>query len=81
MLFNSIEFLIFFPIIFVLYWFVFDKKLQLQNILLLISSYIFYAWWDWRFLSLIIFSSFVDYFAGLKIEASKTTKERKKWLI
>ncbi|WP_438712208.1 MBOAT family O-acyltransferase [Aquimarina muelleri] len=81
MLFNSIEFLLFFPIVFLLYWFVFNKKLKYQNILLLVVSYIFYGWWDWRFLSLILFSSFVDYFTGLKIHSSENEKERKRWLI
>ncbi len=80
MLFNSIEFLLFFPIVFILYWML-KNNYKYQNILLLVSSYIFYAWWDWRFLSLIIFSSFVDYLAGIKIAASTTNKESKKWLI
>ena len=62
MLFNSIEFLIFMPIVFILYWFVTNKNLKIQNGLLLIASYVFYGWWDWRFLFLIAFSSFVDYF-------------------
>lgn len=64
MLFNSVEFLIFFPLVFILYWFVFNNKLRNQNLLLLISSYIFYGWWDWRFLSLIIFSSIIDFIVG-----------------
>ncbi|SFD07576.1 MBOAT family O-acyltransferase [Algibacter pectinivorans] len=80
MLFNSFEFLIFFPIVFTIYW-VLNKDLTKQNLLLLLSSYIFYAWWDWRFLSLIIISSFIDFRAGIKIFASKTKRERKKWLI
>ena len=59
MLFNSIDFAIFLPAVFLLYWFVFKNKLKLQNALLVAASYVFYGWWDWRFLSLIIFSSFV----------------------
>jgi len=55
MLFNSIDFAIFLPIVFLFYWFVFGKNLKLQNLLIAISSYIFYGWWDWRFLSLIFF--------------------------
>ena len=80
MLFNSIEFLIFFPIVFILYWLLSDK-LTLQNLLLLGASYIFYAWWDWRFLSLIIISSVIDYIAGLSIHKANTEKQRKFWLI
>lgn len=61
MLFNSIEFLIFLPIVFVLYWFITNKSLKIQNSLLLVASYVFYGWWDWRFLFLIAFSSCVDF--------------------
>jgi len=81
MLFNSFEYLIFLPVVFILYWFVFANKLKVQNLLLLIVSYIFYGWWDWRFLSLIIFSSFVDYFCGIHIEKSTNPKSKKQWLI
>lgn len=80
MLFNSIEFLIFLPIVFLLYWFVFNKNLKYQNILLLISSYLFYGWWDYRFLSLIIISSLVDYIVGIKIYATKNPLKRKRFL-
>lgn len=80
MLFNSLEFLIFFPTVFVLYW-AFWKHLSFQNMLLLTSSYIFYAWWDWRFLSLIIISSIIDYIAGLRIYNAENEKYRKIWLI
>lgn len=76
MLFNSIEFAIFLPLVFILYWFVTNKNLKLQNSLLLISSYIFYGWWDWRFLSLIAFSSSVDYFVGVGL--GKTTDAAKR---
>ena len=68
MLFNSIDFAIFLPIVFVLYWFITSRNLKLQNLLLLVSSYIFYGWWDWRFLSVIVFSSFVDYLIGIKLQ-------------
>ena len=77
MLFNSIEFAIFLPIIFILYWFITNKSLKLQNLLLLLSSYIFYGWWDWRFLSLIIFSSFVDYFVGVGLGRIEAPHKRK----
>lgn len=80
MLFNSIEYLIFFPIVFLLYWFL-QRKLSIQNLLLLVSSYVFYAWWDWRFLSLIIYSSLLDYVVGLKIHASNKPNARRNWLL
>jgi alginate O-acetyltransferase complex protein AlgI len=80
MLFNSIEFVIFLPIVFILYWFVTNRNLKLQNLLLLVASYVFYGWWDWRFLSLIVFSSLVDYFVGLKIDGSPHISTKKKWL-
>lgn len=67
MLFNSFDFAVFLPIVFLFYWFVTSCNLGLQNTLLLVVSYIFYGWWDWRFLFLIFFSTLVDYFVGLKI--------------
>ncbi len=80
MLFNSLEFFIFLPIVFVLYWFVFGKNLKFQNFLIVIASYVFYGWWDWRFLSLIIFSSFVDYGIGVLLSKEIIPKKRKAWL-
>ena len=80
MLFNSLEFLIFLPIVFCLYWFVFQKNLRVQNSLLLMSSYVFYGWWDYRFLSLIFLSTVVDYFVGLKIHDSNDKKTKKSYL-
>jgi alginate O-acetyltransferase complex protein AlgI len=67
LLFNSFEFLIFLPIVFLLYWFVFQKNLKAQNAFILLASYVFYGWWDWRFLALIIASSAIDYWCGLKM--------------
>ncbi len=81
MLFNSIDFAIFLPIVFILYWFFFKKNLSGQNTLLLVSSYVFYAWWDYRFLFLLIFSTFLDYFTGLRIFNSKTPSLKKTWLV
>ncbi|MDX1461436.1 MAG: MBOAT family O-acyltransferase [Marinirhabdus sp.] len=76
MLFNSFDFAVFFPIFFVLYWVV-HKKLTLRNVFLLVSSYVFYAWWDWRFLFLIIFSSIVDFVVGARIaKAEKRSTKR-----
>lgn len=80
MLFNSISFLIFFLIVFILYWFVFNKKLNHQNIFLLVSSYFFYGYWDYRFLFLLMFSTLLDFYSGLKIAESKTKKMKKTWL-
>ncbi|WPP51752.1 MBOAT family O-acyltransferase [Catalinimonas niigatensis] len=68
MLFNSLDFAIFLPIVFVLYWFVTNKNLKLQNFLIVAASYFFYGWWDWRFLSLIFFSTLVDYSVGQRLK-------------
>ena len=81
MLFNSIEFAIFIPIVFCVYWFLLNKSIRSQNIFLLLSSYYFYGLWDWRFLTLIIFSSFVDFFVGISIEKSNNPKSRKLYLL
>ena len=80
MLFNSLEFLLFLPIVFLLYWFVFGKKLKAQNILIAISSYVFYGWWDWRFLSLILFSTLVDYTIGRLLLKENDQFKRKVFL-
>lgn len=77
MLFNSIEFLLFLPTVFFLYWFVFKNQLRAQNVLLLVASYIFYGWWDWRFLSLIIASTFLDYFIAIQLGKTDISKKRK----
>jgi len=76
MFFNSINFAIFLPIVFILYWFVTKGNLRIQNILLLLASYFFYASWDWRFLFLLIFSTLLDYFTGIKIFDSTTQKKK-----
>ena len=80
MLFNSFEFLLFLPIVFCLYWFVFNKNLQWQNALVLVASYFFYGWWDWRFLGLIFLSTMVDYFVGLAIDQQEEDNTRKRLL-
>lgn len=77
MLFNSLDFAIFLPIVFILYWFVTIKNLKIQNLLILCSSYIFYGWWDWRFLTLILFSTFLDYSIGRRLGVEKDNKRRK----
>jgi alginate O-acetyltransferase complex protein AlgI len=77
MLFNSLDFAIFLPIVFLLYWFVVQKNLKLQNALIVVASYVFYGWWDWRFLSLIIFSTVVDYLIGQKLRTEEKQSKRK----
>jgi alginate O-acetyltransferase complex protein AlgI len=80
MLFNSIDFAIFLPVVFFLYWFATKGNLKLQNILLLVSSYFFYACWDYRFLFLLIFSTFLDYSTGIKIHEAKNQNMKRFWL-
>ncbi|MEM5539842.1 MBOAT family O-acyltransferase [Olleya sp. AS48] len=77
MYFNSLDFALFLPIVFILYWFVTNKNLKLQNALLVVASYVFYGWWDWRFLSLIVFSSLVDYTIGLQLIKTAQPSKRK----
>ncbi|MDC0652473.1 MBOAT family protein, partial [Flavobacteriaceae bacterium] len=77
MLFNSLDFAIFLPIVFLLYWFATQKNLKLQNALIVVASYVFYGWWDWRFLSLIIFSTVVDYLIGQRLRTEDKQSKRK----
>lgn len=79
MIFNSISFAIFLPIVFIFYWYLNNKKLVLQNLLLLASSYFFYACWDWRFLFLLVFSTLLDYYTGLKMSDAKNQNRKKFW--
>jgi alginate O-acetyltransferase complex protein AlgI len=76
MLFNSLDFAVFLPIVFLLYWSL-HSRLSAQNLLILISSYIFYGWWDWRFLLLILFSSIVDYSVGFWMSKTEIDINRK----
>jgi len=76
MLFNSIAYLVFLPVVFILFW-SFRKHLKAQNVLLLIASYVFYAWWDYRFLGLIIASTLVDYGIGLTLAKTEKISQRK----
>jgi len=80
MLFNSINFALFLPIVYILYWYATKGNLRLQNILLLVSSYFFYACWDWRFLFLLIFSTSLDYFTGIKIHGAANKRKKLFWL-
>lgn len=79
MLFNSLEFFVFLPIIFVWYWLWQKQRLSLQNGLLLVASYYFYACWDWRFLFLLMFSTGLDYLAGLMMQKATSEANRKFW--
>jgi alginate O-acetyltransferase complex protein AlgI len=81
MLFNSLSFAIFFPIIFGLYWFLSKRDIKIQNTLLVIASYYFYCCWDWRFGFLLAFSTLLDFYSGLAIAQSKTRSLKKMWLI
>jgi alginate O-acetyltransferase complex protein AlgI len=77
MLFNSIDFAIFLPIVFLLYWSVTKNSQKLQNLLIAAASYFFYGWWDWRFLSLILFSTIIDYMVGIGLSKEKNAIKRK----
>ena len=88
MLFNSFEFAIFLPIVFLLYWFVFDyalgkckHQLLLQNLLIVVASYIFYGWWDWRFLILIAITTILSFLSGIGIEKAPTLRGKKTVMI
>ena len=77
MLFNSIDFAIFLPIVFLLYWFATKGNYKFQNILLLCASYFFYGCWDWRFLFLLVFSTLLDYFTGIMmVQSGSATSSR-----
>lgn len=77
MLFNSIDFAIFLPIVFLLYWIIGRKNIRAQNILIVAASYVFYGWWDWRFLFLILLSTVVDYTIGLALGKQDKDQHRK----
>ncbi|MGC4057429.1 MAG: MBOAT family O-acyltransferase [Chitinophagaceae bacterium] len=80
MLFNSVDFAFFLPVVYALYWFACRRQVRIQNILLLIASYYFYGSWDPRFLLLLAFSTFLDYFTGLKISDAQNQNAKKIWL-
>jgi alginate O-acetyltransferase complex protein AlgI len=79
MLFNSLGYALFLPLVFALYWFVKKEGIKLQNRILLFSSYFFYACWDYKFLGLLIFSTLLDYITGIKMYNSRTKLEKKFW--
>jgi len=80
MLFNSIAFLVFLPVVFIAYWFLTGRNTARQNLLLLLASYVFYGWWDWRFLFLLVFSTGLDYYTGLRIRDAATPRASRIWL-
>lgn len=77
MLFNSIDFAVFLPIVFILYWFVANRNLRFQNLLLIAAGYVFYGWWDWRFLLLLIISTVLDYSIGLALGHEQQAGKRR----
>ena len=77
MFFNSLDFAIFLPVVFLLYWYVVSKRVVYQNALIVVASYVFYAWWDWRFLSLIVISTFLDYLVAQKLRTEERLFNRK----
>lgn len=81
MLFNSFDFAVFLPVVYLLYWFVFNRNMKARNVFLLIVSYVFYGFWDWRFLSLILISSLMDYFLALSISDTPEANVRKRKLL
>jgi alginate O-acetyltransferase complex protein AlgI len=81
MLFNSIQFAVFLPVVFILYWFIAKKNLRVQNVLLLVASYVFYGWWDWRFLCLLILMATANYIIGIGIGDSKGKRAGRVWFI
>lgn len=81
MLFNSVPFAVFLPVVFTLYWLFGAGRPRLQTAILLAASYVFYAWWDWRFLSLIVFVSIVNYAVGLAIGAATDPRRRRLLLL
>jgi D-alanyl-lipoteichoic acid acyltransferase DltB (MBOAT superfamily) len=80
MLFSSIDFAIFLPIVFLLYWFVFRRHAQ-QNAFILLASMVFYGWWDWRYLGLVFISAATDYFAAIGMERAGTPGRRRLLLV
>ena len=77
MIFNSIEFAVFLPIVFAIYWLIPNQNIRLQNMLIVVASYVFYGWWDYRFLSLIMFSTFADFMIGWALDRQTCPRKRK----
>ncbi len=81
MLFNSLPFAVFLPLVFALYWLAGPHRRSLQNALVIVASYVFYGWWDARFLILIVISTAADYLIGLALHGSRTDRRRRLLLI
>ena len=81
--FNSLTFAVFLLVVFAVHWFMLNRRgwTMARNLFLLAVSYVFYGAWDWRFLSLIAFSSAVDFWVGLRMDGLVTKSERKPWLV
>ena len=77
MLFNSLDFAIFLPVVFIIYWYLSKRNLTFQNLLIVVASYIFYGWWDWRFLLLIVISTVIDFTVGIKLKSEEVKIKRK----
>ena len=80
MLFNSLDFAVFLPLVFILYWSLKNSR-KAQNVIILLASYTFYAFWDWRFLGLLIFSTLVDFYIGKALHSSTKPSKRKRFLL
>ena len=76
MLFNSLAYIIFLPIVFILYWFVFNRRLSTQNVLILVASYFFYGWWSWKFLIILATSTLIDYLYGFGVASNNRKKAK-----
>ncbi len=81
MLFPSFAFLVFLPVVYLLYWYIFNRERRLQNAFVLLASYVFYGWWDWRFLGLLLVSSLGDYALAIAIDRTSAQRQRKALLI
>lgn len=81
MIFNSFNYLLFLSIVFLFFWLINSKNIKSRNLLLLVASYFFYSCWDVRFLSLLIFSTLLDFYFGKKIHGATLIKQKKRWLI
>ncbi|SFU62005.1 D-alanyl-lipoteichoic acid acyltransferase DltB, MBOAT superfamily [Pustulibacterium marinum] len=80
MLFNSFQFLVFLPLVFLIYWSIGQQRIKEQNVFILLASYVFYGWWDYRFLALILASTLLDFFVAQKIENTNQKEKAKRWL-
>ena len=80
MTFQSIEYLIFFPIVFLLYWIIGRNSKVAQNSIIVVASLIFYGWWNWRFLGLLLITAFSTYIAGLLMNSKTLSDNKREWI-